>query len=515
MPNQFIAENSLILNIAIEHTQRCKREDIALLLDQEKAYDRVHHSYLKKVLLKFGFPPTLVNSLIALFFGNRVCININGHFTNEVDQGRGLRQGDPLSPLLFNLVLEPFLRHILQDASIVGFSFSPLSQDLPPPATLKVLAYTDDVCVFLSSRTDFLRPQHHLNAYGQVSNAKVNLSKTETIFLNGRASPHWQQLLTQYQISQWHNHSKNQPLRYLGFPVIQSVAQRKCVGNQLLQSVKTQCGIYSQRHLSLRGRVTLANSLILSKLWYSLRVVSLTKQFFRQIRSALYQFITKGIKPGFRYTLLCQPITSGGLGLLDPVAQNRCLQIRWLRLLFQEDDPNSCSQLYLKDFVRRFHSSGTDIRLSFFFPPLRPISSVFRGSFMSTLYMVMDSFLPKRFSMVRCTPATLLCLPLLSLFSHIPDAHWLRKLQRLKMQARLFFTYDISLQCIRPLLRPDSPHYPRLAAWLLRDLNNRIITLNNMTWALILNLSPDLGQIDDSPFVSWLTRSPDWDIVQP
>ncbi|KAG1456837.1 hypothetical protein G6F46_005112 [Rhizopus delemar] len=83
------------------------------------------------------------------------------------------------------------------------------------------------------------------------------------------------------------------------------------------------------------------------------------------------------------------------------------------------------------------------------------------------------------------------------------------------MQARLFFTYDTSLQRIRPLLRPDSPHYPRLAAWLLRDLNNRIITLNNMTWALILNLSPDLGQIDDSPFVSWLTRSPDWDIVQP
>ncbi|KAG1049316.1 hypothetical protein G6F43_008349 [Rhizopus delemar] len=194
MPNRFIAENGLILNIAMEHAQRCKQEDVALLLDQEKAYDRVHLSYLKKVLLKFRFSPTLMSPLIALFFGNRVCININGHFTKEVDQGRGLRQGDPLSPLLSNLALEPFLRYILQDASIVGFSFSPLSQDLPPPATLKVLAYADDVCVFLSSRADFLRIQHHLNAYGQVSNAKANLSKTKAIFLNGRASPHWQQL---------------------------------------------------------------------------------------------------------------------------------------------------------------------------------------------------------------------------------------------------------------------------------------------------------------------------------
>ncbi|KAG1546908.1 hypothetical protein G6F46_010348 [Rhizopus delemar] len=271
-----------------------------------RSFARISNSLLRVTLNKISrFPPTLVSSLIALFFDNRVCININGHFTKEVDQGRVLRQGDPLSPLLFNPVLEPFLRHILQDASIVGFSFSPLSQDLPHPATLKVLAYADDVCVFLSSRADFLRLQHHLNSYGQVSNAKVNLSKTEAIFLNGRTSPHWQQVLTQYQISQWHDHSMTQPLRYLGFPVIQSVAQRKCVGNQLLQSVKTQCGIYSQRHLSLRGRVTLANSLILSKLWYSLRVVSLPKQLFRQIRSVLYQFIIKGIKPGLRYTLLC------------------------------------------------------------------------------------------------------------------------------------------------------------------------------------------------------------------
>lgn len=58
---------------------------------------------------------------------------------------------------------------------------------------------------------------------------------------------------------------------------------------------------------------------------------------------------------------------------------------------------------------------------------------------MSTLYMAMNSFLPQGFDIVRCTPATLLCLPLLSLFSHIPDDHWLRKHQRLKLQARLFF----------------------------------------------------------------------------
>ncbi|KAG1048926.1 hypothetical protein G6F43_008720 [Rhizopus delemar] len=83
------------------------------------------------------------------------------------------------------------------------------------------------------------------------------------------------------------------------------------------------------------------------------------------------------------------------------------------------------------------------------------------------------------------------------------------------MQARLFFTYDISLQRIRPLLRPDSSHCPRPAAWLLRDINSRIITLNGMIWALILNLSPDLGQVDVYPFVSRLIHSPDWILYNP
>ncbi|KAG1136739.1 hypothetical protein G6F37_010590 [Rhizopus arrhizus] len=148
MPNRFIAENGLVLNMVMEHARRCNRNDIALLLDQEKAYDRAYPSYLRAAILKLGFPSTLY---------------------------RGLRQDDLLSPLLFNLALEPFLQHITQDNSFLGFSFAPLSSNIPPPPALKVLAYADDVCVFLSSLEGFMRVQYYLHLYGQVSNAKVNL----------------------------------------------------------------------------------------------------------------------------------------------------------------------------------------------------------------------------------------------------------------------------------------------------------------------------------------------------
>ncbi|KAG1040161.1 hypothetical protein G6F43_012343 [Rhizopus delemar] len=222
----------------------------------------------------------------------------------------------------------PLSTDVKLDTSLFGFLFLPLPADPNPPPALKVLAYADDVCVFLSSPADFLRLQHHLQTYDQVFNAKVNLSKTEAIFLSGKNSNQWQQILAQHQILKWHDHTKSQPLHYLGFPVIQSIAQRRYVEDHLLQNIKTQCSIYSQRILSIRGRVTVTNSLLLSKLWYSLRVVSLPKSFFRQIRSTIYQFISKGIKPGFRYALFCQPLSKGGLGLLDPFIQHYSLQVR-------------------------------------------------------------------------------------------------------------------------------------------------------------------------------------------
>ncbi|KAG1374309.1 hypothetical protein G6F61_009438 [Rhizopus arrhizus] len=232
---------------------------ISLINCDAKIYTRIINSRMRQVI------SSTINRCQTGFMTNSF-IAENGLVLNMVMEHA--RQCDPLSPLLFNLALEPFLQQITQGNSFLGFSFAPLSSNIPLTPALKILAYADDVCDFLSSPEDFVRVQYRLHIYSQVSNAKVNLSKTEAIFLNGCASPSWQQMLLQHQVVKWHDHTKPQPLRYLGFPVIQSIAQRRYVEEHLLQSVKTQCGLYSQRQLSIRGRVILANTLILSKLCY-------------------------------------------------------------------------------------------------------------------------------------------------------------------------------------------------------------------------------------------------------
>ena len=140
----------------------------------------------------------------------------------------------------------------------------------------------------MQSTDDYCRLRHHLDRYGSVSNAKVNIHKTEAFSLDGRSYPEWIAFLATQGISNWHDHSAPSPLRYLGFPMIQSFHQRRYLEQQLLQTVKSQCIIYSQRRLSIKGRVTIMNALILSKLWYVLRMVHLPTTFFRRLNSVIY-----------------------------------------------------------------------------------------------------------------------------------------------------------------------------------------------------------------------------------
>jgi hypothetical protein len=304
--------------------------------------------YFRQTMLAFGFPPSLVHSLGNLFFGNAVRININGYFTNRVDQRRGLRQGDPLSPLLFNIALEPFLRHTLQDSSFQGFQFQVVSNSATTtsnimPPLLKVLAYADDVCVLLHSTDDYCRLRYHLDRYGSVFNAKVNIHKIEVSSLNGRSYPEWIVFLAVQGISKWHDHSSPSPLRYFGFPFIQSFHQRRYLEQQLLQTVKSQC------RLSIKGRATIVNILILSKSWYVLRMVHLPTTFFRRLNSVIYQFVWHNCKPKIEYMQLCLDPKLDGLGLLDPQFQRHNLQIRWLRQVLEDNHPQSYSQPILLD----------------------------------------------------------------------------------------------------------------------------------------------------------------------
>jgi hypothetical protein len=84
MKGRFIGDNGLMLHLLLQQARYLNYPGIGLLLDQEKAYDRVHPQYLLKVLDAFGFSSRFTQCISNLFFGNLVQVNVNGFFSPTV-----------------------------------------------------------------------------------------------------------------------------------------------------------------------------------------------------------------------------------------------------------------------------------------------------------------------------------------------------------------------------------------------------------------------------------------------
>ena len=87
-------------------------------LDQQKAFWFLIHRFLIQVLKKMGFGEGLISWVKALYNGVVSRVKVNGALSTWVKQGRGVRQGCPLLPLLYVLVIEPVA--LRQDRVFVG-----------------------------------------------------------------------------------------------------------------------------------------------------------------------------------------------------------------------------------------------------------------------------------------------------------------------------------------------------------------------------------------------------------
>ncbi|KAG1155391.1 hypothetical protein G6F55_010093 [Rhizopus delemar] len=114
---------------------------------------------------------------------------MNGSLSDSIQQVRGLRQGDSISPILFNLAIEPFLLSILHIEIIDDYCLKArrFNSDLQltAPRSVKLLAYADDILIFTNSKEEFLELQGSLKVYNGASNSQVNYSELVAFPLAG------------------------------------------------------------------------------------------------------------------------------------------------------------------------------------------------------------------------------------------------------------------------------------------------------------------------------------------
>ena len=117
-----------------------------LSLDQKKAFDRVDHSFLFNVLSHVGFGPSYISWVKLLYSGISSVVCINGYTSDAFLPTRGVRQGCPLSPLLYILTIEVLAANLRANEAIPGLLLPGTAAPLPV-----VSLYADDTTVIALS----------------------------------------------------------------------------------------------------------------------------------------------------------------------------------------------------------------------------------------------------------------------------------------------------------------------------------------------------------------------------
>ena len=153
----------------IDLTNKEDSEAAFIFLDQEKAFDRVNHDFLFRIMEAFGIGQEFIHWIKKIYSNATTKIKINGHLSANIPLNRGVRQGCPLSSLLYVLVIEILALQLQANPNIVGFTVE--------GEKIISLHYSDDAIITIKENKCFKEVIKELNDYelANGANGKIEL----------------------------------------------------------------------------------------------------------------------------------------------------------------------------------------------------------------------------------------------------------------------------------------------------------------------------------------------------
>ncbi|GJS40876.1 RNA-directed DNA polymerase, eukaryota, reverse transcriptase zinc-binding domain protein [Tanacetum coccineum] len=213
IPGRHIQDNILIAQELLKGYQRKKgAKRSALKIDIQKAYDTVSWAFLENIMLKFGFHPVMVNWIMTCVKTSKFSICVNGETHGYFEGGKGLRQGDPISPYLFTLVMDVFsllLSSNIQKAKKFKFHYG------CKESKLSNMCFADDLLVLCNRDVDSVDViKQSMEQFSSISGLFPNIGKS-TIFFGSVPLNVQNEILRDvpFQVG-------NLPIKYFGVPLI-------------------------------------------------------------------------------------------------------------------------------------------------------------------------------------------------------------------------------------------------------------------------------------------------------
>ncbi|WJX67429.1 hypothetical protein P8452_51895 [Trifolium repens] len=362
-----LVDGVVVVNEVIDYAKKSGKECVIFKVDFEKVYDSVDLGFLEYMLRRFGFGDKWCAWMKVCVCAGNMSVLVNGCATEEISIKRGLKQGDPLSPLLFLIVAEG-LGSLMRMAVDRG-RFQPFKVGRGG-VPVSILQYADDtLCIGEASVTNLWVIKAVLRGFELTSGLKVNFWKSCLFGVNVS-----NEFLT--MTSEFLNCRLGVlPFKYLGLPV--GANPRLCsTWKPMLDTIKGRLGAWGNKYVSLGGRIVLINAVLNSLPIFFLSYFKMPVKVWQEVVKIQRKFFWGGIGSRrkicrVKWSEICKPKKEGGLGIKDLRLMNISLLAKWRWKLLKRDD-----ELWKKVVVAKYGNNVIGgVTLQSRFPRLFGVSS--------------------------------------------------------------------------------------------------------------------------------------------
>jgi hypothetical protein len=280
-----LVEGVVVVNEVIDYAKKSGKECLIFKVDFEKAYDSVDWNFLDYMLRKFGFGLKWRAWMWACICNGNMSVLVNGSPTEEISIKRGLKQGDPLAPLLFLLVAEGLGAIMRKGVEINRFKPFLVGRDTLP---ISILQYADDtLCIGEASVGNLRAIKAMLRGFELVSGLKVNFWKSCLIGVN----------VTNYFLGMaadfLHCRVGDIPFKYLGLPVGAN-PRKMTTWEPMLNIIRGRLGAWGNKYVCLGGRIVLINAVLSAIPIFYLSYLKMPVKVWKEVVKIQRKFLWRG-----------------------------------------------------------------------------------------------------------------------------------------------------------------------------------------------------------------------------